>query len=446
MQRIFQHLIKTIVTGLIISFIIFIISVSLEYFFGRIIKLDANLAKEIGYYALFGITLSLINITYFDFLNKKVDWTRYETLVKYRLVIGAFGGVVLTIIGIFFIRFFIIVILEGNSFDFFIQNEKIGYYYFNLIITIMVSLVFHTIYFYNAWQEKKMVEQKVIASTATAKFESLKNQLDPHFLFNSLNVLSSLIDENPEQAQKFTVSLSKVYRYVLDQRDKELVTVSEEIEFAKTYMKLLSMRFENAVVFDISKELIHHHGFVVPLSLQLLLENCIKHNTVSDSKPLIVKIYLLNNFLVIENNFQKKEVLSNRQGVGIANIVNRYGLLSKRQIIIEQSEEFYKVFLPVLTTQIEIMEQNQPSSNESIALIRAKQRLENIKGFYGNLIAYLLVVPSLIIINVFVQKGHFQWFWFPLVFWGMGVAMHAFEIFGFARNWEENKIKKLMNK
>lgn len=446
MQKIIQYLFKSIITGLIVSFVIFMISVSIEYFFGRIIKLDAKLAKEIGYYAIYGVTLTMINGSYFDFINKKFDWSKHQKIAKYRLLIGAAGSVILTLIGIFFIRVFIKVLLEGNTFDVFIQNEKIANYYVSLIITIIVSLVFHTIFFYKAWQEKKVVEQKVIAGTATAKFESLKNQLDPHFLFNSLNVLSSLIEENPEQAQKFTISLSKVYRYVLDQRDKELVTVAEEIEFAKTYMKLLGMRFENAVVFNLSEALIQNQGFVVPLSLQLLLENCIKHNVVSDSKPLTIKIYLVDKFLVIENNLQKRETVSERKGVGIENIVNRYALLSKRQVIIEQSEDYYKVFLPVLTKQIEIMEQNQTSYNESIALIRAKERLENIKGFYGNLTAYLIVVPTLIIINVFVQKGNFQWFWFPLVFWGMGVAIHAFEVFGFGRKWEENKIKELMKK
>jgi hypothetical protein len=422
------------------------ISISVEYFFGRIIKIDAKLAKEIGYYAIYGIVLTFINGSWFDFMNKKVDWAKYEKSAKYRLLIGAIGGVVLTIIGIFLIRAFIKVFIEGYDFEDFIQNEKIGHYYVSLIITIIVSLVFHVIFFYKAWQEKKVVEQKVIAGTATAKFESLKNQLDPHFLFNSLNVLSSLIEENPDQAQKFTVSLSKVYRYVLDQRDKELVTVAEEIEFAKTYMKLLGMRFENAVLFNLSEELAQNQGFVVPLSLQLLLENCIKHNVVSDSKPLTIKIYLADKFLVIENNLQKRESISERKGVGIENIVNRYALLSKRQVIIEQSEDYYKVFLPVLTQQIEIMEQNQTSYNESIAFIRAKERLENIKGFYGNLMAYLIVVPTLIIINLFVQKGNFQWFWFPLVFWGMGVAIHAFEVFGYGRNWEEKKIKELMHK
>ncbi|WP_449400033.1 sensor histidine kinase [Chryseobacterium wanjuense] len=152
----------------------------------------------------------------------------------------------------------------------------------------------------------------------------LKNQLDPHFLFNSLNVLSSLIDESPKQAQKFTASMSKIYRYVLEQKDKELVTVEDELEFAKTYCDLLKTRFEDSVdfVFDVKKE--DYRRFVVPLSLQLLLENCIKHNFATSSKPLIIKIFSENDTLCIENNLQVREQIKESSGIGLANIVQRY--------------------------------------------------------------------------------------------------------------------------
>jgi LytS/YehU family sensor histidine kinase len=147
-------------------------------------------------------------------------------------------------------------------------------------------------------------------------------------------VLSSLIEENPESAQKFTTSLSKIYRYVLEQKDKELVSVQEELNFAKTYMNLLKMRFENSITYDLPTDFSNEEAKVVPLSLQLLLENCIKHNVVSESKPLHIKIYIENNFLVVENNLQKKEVLSDRKGVGLQNIVNRYAILTKRNVLV----------------------------------------------------------------------------------------------------------------
>ncbi len=130
------------------------------------------------------------------------------------------------------------------------------YYQSSLIIAIIVSLYFHAIWYYKYRQENKVKEQKIIAGTASAKFDALKNQLDPHFLFNSLNVLTSLIEEDPYQAQKFTTSLSKVYRYVLEQKNKDLVSVDEELQFAKTYVKLLKMRFEDSIHFRNTGEIV----------------------------------------------------------------------------------------------------------------------------------------------------------------------------------------------
>ena len=292
--------------------------------------------------------------------------------------------------------------------------------------------------------KKEVTEQKIIAGTANAKFESLKNQIDPHFLFNSLNVLSSLIEENPENAQRFTTSLSKVYRYVLEQKDKELVSVEEELSFAKTYMNLLKMRFENSLTYELPTENINPEAKVVPLSLQLLLENTVKHNVVSEQKPLNIKIFIEGDCLVIQNNFQKKEVLQDRQGVGLQNIINRYGIISNRKVLIEQSENTFSVKIPVLTKQIAFME-TKNIINENMAYVRAKDRVGKIKGFYGNLISYCTVIPILIIINLNTSSG-FQWFWFPMFGWGMGITFHAIETFGYGKNWEERKIQQFLNK
>ncbi|WP_227429428.1 sensor histidine kinase, partial [Psychrobacter sp. I-STPA6b] len=185
----------------------------------------------------------------------------------------------------FLLHLFEEVVYNNKSLQEFLENENPESYIVSSIITFFVTLTIHAIYFYKAYNENKVKEQKIIAGTANAKFESLKNQIDPHFLFNSLNVLSSLIEENPENAQRFTTSLSKIYRYVLEQKDKELVSVAEELAFAKTYMNLLKMRFENSITFQLPTDFDNLEARVVPLSLQLLLENTIKHNVVSENKP-----------------------------------------------------------------------------------------------------------------------------------------------------------------
>ena len=166
-------------------------------------------------------------------------------------------------------------------------------------------MVLHAFYFYKAFQENRVKEQKIIAGTASAKFDALKNQLDPHFLFNSLNVLTSLIEEDPSQAQKFTTSLSKVYRYVLEQKNKDLVSVDEELQFARTYVRLLKMRFEDSIVFDIIEACSNPEAKIVPLSLQLLLENAVKHNVVTSERPLHIRVFENGSQLVVSNNLQE---------------------------------------------------------------------------------------------------------------------------------------------
>ena len=436
----FDKLIKEFPRAIILSISIFLVLLVIKLITGVTIQLNEYLLVNLGYTILYGLTLYYANALLFIYLDSIFEVERFT---KRRIIIGFLGSFLISVVVIFLLRIIEDVIIEGESFDAFLQNETLANYLVTIIITFFVTLAFHAFYFYKAYQENKVKEQKIIAGTASAQFESLKNQIDPHFLFNSLNVLSSLIEENPESAQKFTTSLSKVYRYVLEQKDKELVSVAEELKFAKTYMNLLKMRFENSITFEIPEGFDNEEAKVVPLSLQLLLENCIKHNIVSEAKPLHVKISIENNQLVVTNNMQKKEVLSDRKGVGLQNIVNRYAILTKRTVLVEENEKEFKIFLPILTKQVTIME-TQNIYNENLAYQRAKDKVEQLKGFYGNLISYCIVIPVLIIINL--NTSNFQWFWFPMLGWGMGLTFHALETFGYGKSWEERKINELMNK
>uniref|UniRef100_UPI00404AD04F 2TM domain-containing protein n=1 Tax=Gelidibacter sp. TaxID=2018083 RepID=UPI00404AD04F len=396
---------------------------------------------DFAFYQVYAFVLGYSNMTFFDQLQKR-NWKKEQTIL--RLAIGLVGSAIITLLGLFIIRLLTVMVLHGKTFGEFIAYERIGNYQFGFWVTLNIVIVFHFIHYYNAYQQKKLKEQKVIAGTASAQFESLKNQIDPHFLFNSLNVLSSLIEENPENAQRFTVSLSKIYRYVLEQKDKELVTVAEELDFAKTYMNLLKMRFENSITFEIPEGFNNLDAKVVPLSLQLLLENTIKHNSVSEQKPLQIKITVEDNYLVVTNNLQKKEVLQSRKGVGLQNIVNRYAILTTRPVLVDETPHHFNVKIPILTKQISIME-TKYSYNEQEAYYRAKKRVEDIKGFYGNLLSYCLVIPALILVNYYSYWGY-QWFWFPMLGWGMGLVFHAFGVFGYGKSWEERKIQELLDK
>jgi hypothetical protein len=407
---------------------------------GSEIYFDQKLFVNFVFTAMY--TFSLYGANYYLFI--KLDTYFVDRFSMKRIVIGFIGSFVVSLAIIFLMHVFEIVIYSKHSFEYFIANEKPINYLTSIIITFFVTVSVYAISFYKAYNENKVKEQKIIAGTANAKFESLKNQIDPHFLFNSLNVLSSLIEENPDNAQRFTTSLSKVYRYVLEQKDKELVSVEEELAFAKTYMNLLKMRFEDSLDYELKIVDPDPEAKVVPLSLQLLLENAVKHNVISAQKPLQIRIYIESGFLVIQNDYQKKAVLQDRQGVGLQNIISRYAIITKRKVIIEQNEKTFTVKIPILTKQTTVMEATA-NYNENNAYFRAKKRVEELKGFYGNLISYCCVIPFLIYINL-TFSPQFHWFWFSAFGWGFGLVMHALKVFGYSSNWEERKVQEILEK
>ena len=418
----------------------FFISITIFIFFNEDWSpLNALLTFAIS--LMYSLVIGLGNGFVNDFLSRRFSWVEQANT---RVILGIIATFLVNVILVLLCNYVTyILIFKKNANDFFTGNMGISNW-ITINIALLVSAILHAKSFMEEWKKstrKEVVEQKIIAKSANAQFESLKNQLDPHFLFNSLNVLSSLIDENPNLAQRFTSSMSKIYRYVLEQKDKELVTVEEELDFAKTYCELLKTRFEDSVNFEV--EVKDKKGFVVPLSLQLLLENCIKHNFATSAKPLIIKIYSENGNLIVENNLQAREQVKEREGIGLSNIVQRYSLITNRNVFIEKSEDYFKVKLPILTQKISAMNTN--NSNEQIAYQKAAKRVEELKGFYGNLISYCIFIPFLFLINWKTSPNYYWAFW-PMFGWGIGVIAHGIQVFGIGRDWEEKQIKKFMQK
>ena len=393
-----------------------------------------------GFFQLYSFVLGGINMIYFSYLEKRT-WRENDRIS--RTAIGIIGSVILTLIGLFFLRMSTEVYYVGKTFDEFIAEESLGNYTFGLWITLTIVIVFHVIYFFKKSQEKKVTESQIVAKTESAKYESLKSQLDPHFLFNSLNVLTSLIGENPVKAENFTTKLSKIYRYVLEQKNKDIIPLEEELQFAKIYMELLEMRFEDAIQFTISNKTSNPELKIVPLSLQLLLENAVKHNVVSSKKPLQIEIYEAAGYLVVRNNYSPKESLGKSTKVGLKNITDRYRLITKKEVFISKENGNFIVKIPLLTKNITIMKTDY--INDSNKYIRAKKRIDDLKGFYGGLVSYCVVIPFLIFIN-YRTSWDYQWFWFPMFGWGLGVVIHAFTIFGYGGDWEARKIREYMDK
>jgi hypothetical protein len=226
-----QYITKIILTGVTVGIGVAVIIMTLEALFGRTFHWDQEMLQAFIYDVYFGLVLTIINAGFFDYLNYKVSWPSGKDY--YRIIAGFVGSIPLTLFGAWLVRLTIAVGIENQSFDTFLKEQSFQSYLGTLIITFVVSLVFHAIFLYRKLQETKVKEQKIIAGNASAQFETLKNQIDPHFLFNSLNVLSSLIEENPENAQRFTTSLIQNISLCARSKGQRAGSFKRRIEFCK---------------------------------------------------------------------------------------------------------------------------------------------------------------------------------------------------------------------
>jgi hypothetical protein len=277
------------------------------------------------------------------FVSSKVPWIKYPAK---RLVIGVITTVGYTLLAMLLLR----VIFEA-SFGINFGDDYQWTIYFTLIFTVMVSLILHSREFFISLRKATVNAERLEKESIKAKYESLKNQVNPHFLFNSFNALSNLVYEDPDKAVKFIKQLSDVYRYVLDTREKEMMPLQEEMKFLDSYIYLQQIRFGEKLKFEINME--GAEGFVAPLALQMLIENAIKHNVVSDDDPLKVSLFVDHDMLVVQNNLQPKTTLGEPSaGVGLDNIRRRYEFLSSKPVEIVHDEKHFTVKLPLLTKPI----------------------------------------------------------------------------------------------
>lgn len=213
------------------------------------------------------------------------------------------------------------------------------------------SVIYETTFYFSKWRQTVMETEQLKKSNLQSQLESLKNQVSPHFLFNSLNTLSSLIEEDSQQAIKFVNELSRVYRYLLQSNEKELSTLNEELDFLHAYYFLLKTRFSDGIQLVINIDSSVMKYLIPPLTLQILVENAVKHNIVSHTKPLLIEIELTkNNQLVVKNNLQRKILNVESNGMGLANISAKFRLLNQPPIEIKDDEKEFTVTIPLITT------------------------------------------------------------------------------------------------
>jgi two-component system, LytTR family, sensor kinase len=193
--------------------------------------------------------------------------------------------------------------------------------------------------------------EQLMKENALAQFEALKNQVSPHFLFNSLSILSSLVHVDANLSEKFIEQLSKAYRYILEQKENEAVSLKTELDFLNAYTFLLKIRFENK--FDVRISINEDQAAkyrIAPLTLQLLVENCIKHNSMSQKEPLIISILIQGDHLIVVNPVRPRSEIERipSTGIGMENIKNRYQLLTKSSVHVIQNDQLFTVKIPLL--------------------------------------------------------------------------------------------------
>ena len=219
----------------------------------------------------------------------------------------------------------------------------------NITTMLLFLSIYESIYFYDQLKKSIMEQERLKQETIRSQLEGLRNQVNPHFLFNSLNTLMSIVAEDQKLAISFLKKLSKVYRYILDIRDKKLVSLSEELNFIYSYTFLQKERFGESLQFefDIPEELGNQK--IVPLALQILLENAIKHNIISNKKPLSIYIGTQqDDCLIVKNNLQKKNQSMPSTKVGLENIKNRYRFFTDRQVQVASTNGEFIVSIPLI--------------------------------------------------------------------------------------------------
>ncbi len=282
------------------------------------------------------------------FQSIKSDDPKYIRKMVVRLLL--FYSVVLAIAFIMFLLMYTFhFIRNGFDFSLFFTGMK-ELEFRNILFATLIGFAFGALFFFYAqWSEAVKRAQKLKEEKLVFQYETLKSQVNPHFLFNSLNSLSSLVKNDPDLAEEFVQKLSSVYRYILENKEKELVPLSTELDFVNNYFYLQKIRDEEKISMKVEFDEMENIQ-VLPVSLQLLVENALKHNSATRKQPLEIVIHFEGiDKLVVRNNLQKKTQLASSSKIGLKNLNERSRLILNRKIEVLETENEYVVKIPIKT-------------------------------------------------------------------------------------------------
>ena len=299
--------------------------------------------------AVFWSVLANGNGVIITLIDKRWSWLKQPVR---RVIIGVVSMLTYTVIASLIVTYIYVALFFEVEFSEILKSQGlISLVSFPVLITFFISTFQHGRSFMLAWRHETIKVERLKTENIKSKFESLQTQVNPHFLFNSLNALTSLVYESPERAEEFIHKLSDVYRYILDHKNDEVVDLNSELEFSKSFIYLNKIRF--GANFEAEYDIDSLDDWVIPpVTLQLIIENCLKHNVISMDQKLTIQIIKQGEYLTVKNNLNPLPSESTEShGLGLENIKTRYGLLTDKEVRIENKDDMFSISVPLLTIE-----------------------------------------------------------------------------------------------
>ena len=303
-------------------------------------------------FVLYGLLVWELGIVIKNFTERHFEGRNLQVkLLFLGLALVFYGGLVSIVFGIIYAQFDIFFFdlgLAWQEVGYFDYNLNVGLFVFYLLILTFTGLN----YYHNSWHASAIQAERLKKENIQAKFDALRHQIEPHFFFNSLSVLTNLVYKDADLSAQYITQLAKMYRYLLDKKFQNLVPLPSELEFIKAYIFLINIRHQQNVIVSISlSEDICRRGYLPPATLQILLENAVKHNCFTKESPLNIQVNEVENGICVINNRVERELLHASTGLGLENIKNRYALLCGKTISIKKSKNSFEVFVPIIYSE-----------------------------------------------------------------------------------------------
>jgi sensor histidine kinase YesM len=291
-------------------------------------------------------TTRWISGLFWKYCKKMTFSLRLGLQISISCIVSVFSTLFLVIICLKYFELNLTRTLNSNGFNF-------AYEVKNLLVTVvlftfLINTIYEGFYLFMRLSEKAIETERYKKESIEAQYKNLTSRLNPHFLFNSLNTLTTIVEEDSGKGVKYIQELSKVYRYVLNSQKNTWVDLQHEITFTQSYIQLLKMRFENNLIPQIDLCESYSSFYILPLTIQLLIENAVKHNEISDAHPLQIKVYCLDEMIIVTNNKQKRNIIPSSTKTGLQNIHERYMFLVNKKVIIEDLENSFTVKVPLI--------------------------------------------------------------------------------------------------